>query len=161
MGFEPTTSTLWGWRADQLLHPAWMRGQDSNLRPSVYETDELPTAPPRNIYFVKSLSLSYIYIITYILRKIKKDFLVPRVGLEPTKCRFWICHVCQFRHQGIKNKHSHYRFGLGYSESINWKPLLNCYVLSALVDLTWFEHATPCLQGRCSPKTELQAHIRR
>ena len=59
------------------------------------------TALPRDISFVKSLSLSYIYIITYILRKIKKDFLVPRVGLEPTKCRFWICHVCQFRHQGI------------------------------------------------------------
>ena len=24
-------------------------GQDSNLRPSAYETDELTTAPPRNI----------------------------------------------------------------------------------------------------------------
>ena len=75
------------------------------------------TALPRDISFVKSLSLSYIYIITYIFKKIKKDlllggedgsrthdllnaiqtlsqlsyipiYLVPRVGLEPTKCRF-------------------------------------------------------------------------
>ena len=76
------------------------------------------TALPRDISFVKSLSLSYIYIITYIFKKIKKDlllggedgsrthdllnaiqalsqaelhphiFMVPRVGLEPTECSF-------------------------------------------------------------------------
>src|SRR5690606_20494024 len=27
----------------------WLRGQDSNLRPSDYEPDELPTAPPRDV----------------------------------------------------------------------------------------------------------------
>lgn len=26
-----------------------MRGQDSNLRPSAYETDEITTSPPRNL----------------------------------------------------------------------------------------------------------------
>ena len=34
------------------------------------------TALPRDISFVKSLSLSYIYIITYIFKKIKKDLLL-------------------------------------------------------------------------------------
>src|SRR5690606_39812609 len=27
----------------------WLRGQDSNLQPSDYEPDELPTAPPRGV----------------------------------------------------------------------------------------------------------------
>ena len=29
----------------------WLRGKDLNQRPSGYEPDELPTAPPRDIYF--------------------------------------------------------------------------------------------------------------
>ena len=45
-GFEPTTSWLWAKWAAELLYSAWLRGWESNPRPSAYEADELPLLYP-------------------------------------------------------------------------------------------------------------------
>ena len=39
----------------------WLRGQDSNLRPLGYEPNELPTAPPRDVFNSKFLCIIYLY----------------------------------------------------------------------------------------------------
>ena len=41
-------STLYFYK---MLISIWLRGIDSNYRPSGYEPDELPTAPPRDLLF--------------------------------------------------------------------------------------------------------------
>ena len=54
----------------------WLRGADLNHRPSGYEPDELPTAPPRD------------------------EWLVERVGFEPTKRNAADLQSAPFSHSG-------------------------------------------------------------
>ena len=49
-GIEPAIFCVTGRRVNHCTTKPWLRGKDSNLRPSGYEPDELPTAPPRDIY---------------------------------------------------------------------------------------------------------------
>ena len=56
VGFEPThryqrSTPLAGEPLEPLEYlPKWLRGQDSNLRPSAYGADELPTATTPQYY---------------------------------------------------------------------------------------------------------------
>lgn len=50
VGFEPTTSRLKVEVPDFCTSARWLQEPGSNRRVSAYETDELPTAPSRNVF---------------------------------------------------------------------------------------------------------------
>src|SRR6184192_3975749 len=58
-GLEPATSCVTGRHSNQLNYRTKLRGQDSNLRPSGYEPDELPdcSTPRRWAQFTTAFRL--------------------------------------------------------------------------------------------------------
>ena len=87
----------------QLSYRAKLREQDLNLRPSGYEPDELPTAPPRDnikedkgfeplhaftrLTVFKTVPFSRTWVILHDKNKTINNVTMDLVGLEPTTAR--------------------------------------------------------------------------
>ena len=118
MRFELMTYRVWTGRSDQLSYAAiWLRGQDSNLRPSGYEPDELPScSTPRYFGSFCRVSQNSLLIILKIkvfvncfftqknkkIKKSKKIFfcqkrrIAKRRNREGDKIRRFSFFVCNF-----------------------------------------------------------------
>ena len=70
----------------------WLRGLDLNQRPSGYEPDELPTAPPRDESWWRGLDSNQrsetrqIYSLLPLATREPLHILELAIGLEPTTC---------------------------------------------------------------------------
>ena len=79
----------------------WLRGLDLNQRPSGYEPDELPTAPPRDESWWRGLDSNQrsetrqIYSLLPLATREPLHILELAIGLEPTTCWLQVsCSTC-------------------------------------------------------------------